>query len=169
MSEKLLLNDYIFGDADAETEFRNKKEIFEKAFYDPKNIVDKLINGYQFMLIGRKGVGKTAFSAKIRSIADKDNSIQCNMMDLSQFEFGVFNKLRLPDLDGTHKYKNSWKLILLIYIYKMFSNDYTFLEVESFYERAEFLEASEILKSKNINSIIRKLSKKSFNFDIKFF
>ena len=65
MSEKLLLNDYIFGDADAETEFRNKKEIFEKAFYDPKNIVDKLINGYQFMLIGRKGVAISKPNAEI--------------------------------------------------------------------------------------------------------
>ena len=73
MSKKVFLEDYVFGYADAETEFKIKKEIFEKAFYDPKNIVDKLINDYQFILIGRKGVGKTAFSAKIRSISDTPN------------------------------------------------------------------------------------------------
>lgn len=168
MSKKVFLEDYIFGYADAETEFKIKKEIFEKAFYDPKNIVDKLINDYQFILIGRKGVGKTAFSAKIRSISDTDEKLHCDMMDLSQFEFGVFNKLRLPDLEGTQKYKSPWKLTLLIYIYKLFSNEYNFLEVSDFADHAAFLESCGVLNSKNLNTIIRKLSKKSFNFDVKF-
>lgn len=168
MNRNILLEDYIFGFADAETEFKIRKEIFEKAFYDPKDIVDKLINGYQFMLIGRKGVGKTAFSAKIRSIADKSENINCNMMNLSQFEFGVFNKLRLPDLEGTQKYKISWQLTFLIYIYKLFSSEYNFKEVEKFYRRVIFLEECGVLSGKNVNSIIRKLSKKSFSFNVNF-
>lgn len=168
MSKKILLEEYIFGYADAETEFKTKREIFEKAFYDPKNIVDKLINGYQFMLIGRKGVGKTAFSAKIRSISENEENIKCSMMNLSQFEFGVFNKLRLPDLEGTQRYKNSWQLTFLIYIYKLFTSEHNFKEVEEFSKHAEFLEECGILSGNTVNSIIRKLSKKSFNFDVKF-
>lgn len=59
------LQDYQFGYADAAKEFTLVPQIFEDAFYDPRSIVDKLINDWKFILIGRKGVGKSAFSSKI--------------------------------------------------------------------------------------------------------
>lgn len=169
MSNKKIFEDYIFGYADAELEFSRTKKIFEDAFYDPKNIVDKLINDHEFILIGRKGVGKTAFGAKIRSLSEKDYNLKTNLMSLSKFEFNTFNKLKISELDGTQKYKSSWDLTLLIYIYKLFRDKYEFTEVKEINERIEFLEKNGLLSGKNVNSIIRKLSKKSFQFDIKIF
>ncbi|EOU2054623.1 hypothetical protein C4D30_14640, partial [Clostridium perfringens] len=140
MSNKKIFEDYIFGYADAELEFSRTKKIFEDAFYDPKNIVDKLINDHEFILIGRKGVGKTAFGAKIRSLSEKDYNLKTNLMSLSKFEFNTFNKLKISELDGTQKYKSSWDLTLLIYIYKLFRDKYEFTEVKEINERIEFLE-----------------------------
>lgn len=164
---KFNFEDYIFGYADAETEFNMNKEIFEEAFYDPKNILDKLINGYEFMLIGRKGVGKTAFSAKIRSLSEKNDDLNSDILVLSHFEFKIFNKLKNSELQGTQRFKTSWDLTLLIYIYKILNKRFDFSSVKEYQERVKFLEKSNLLSGKNINNIIRTLSKKSFHFDVK--
>lgn len=52
----MLLSEYKFGYADATKELMIEPEIFEKAFYDPHNILDKLMNSWKYMLVGRKGV-----------------------------------------------------------------------------------------------------------------
>lgn len=165
---KKKFEEYIFGFADAETEFKMNKQIFEEAFYDPKDIIDKLINGYQFMLIGRKGVGKTAFSAKIRSLSEKDQYLNSNLVTLSNFEFKNFNKLKNIELDGTQKFKCSWDITLLIYIYRILNKNFDFSCVEEFQNRIDFLSKSNLLLGKNINTIVRTLTKKSFHFDAKF-
>ena len=52
----MLLSEYKFGYADATKELMIEPEIFEKAFYDPHNILDKLMNSWKYMLVGRKGI-----------------------------------------------------------------------------------------------------------------
>ena len=62
----MYLKDYHFGYADSAKELLLQPEIFEKAFYDPHGILDELLHSWRYMLIGRKGVGKSAFSSKIK-------------------------------------------------------------------------------------------------------
>ena len=52
----MYFKEYKFGYADATKELMIEPEIFENAFYDPHNILDKLINSWKYMLVGRKGV-----------------------------------------------------------------------------------------------------------------
>lgn len=167
MLKKKKLGEYIFGYADAETEYKQKKLIFEEAFFDPKNIVEKLMNGYEFMLIGRKGVGKTAFSAKIRSVSDNIEDLNSELVTLSNFEFNNFNKLRKIELEGTQRFKGSWDITLLIYIYRVLIKNYKFTEVEDFFYRVEFLKECNLINGKNINTVVRTLTKKTFRFDAK--
>ena len=49
------LKEFEFGFADATKEYIRKPEIFENAFCDTRNIINRLIDGYEFLLIGRKG------------------------------------------------------------------------------------------------------------------
>lgn len=42
--------DYEFGFADATKELTRTPKIFEEAFYDPRNVVKKLLNSYEFLL-----------------------------------------------------------------------------------------------------------------------
>lgn len=112
--------DFQFGFADAEKEFTRIPEIFEKAFWDPKGIIDKLINQYYFLLIGRKGVGKSAFSAKIQSISQTNENLFSYPISLNDFEFSTFAKTNVDsDIIGTQKYKSSWDFIILLIIYKI--------------------------------------------------
>lgn len=137
----LKLEEYQIGFADAAKEFTRIPEIFEKAFYDPKGILDKLINKWFFMLIGRKGVGKSAFSAKIQSMSkDEENKIFAYQMQLNDFEFSTFAKTNIDsDVTGTQKYKMSWEFILLLTIYKVIYKNLKITEVETFNRTVELL------------------------------
>lgn len=141
--------EFEFGLADANKEFTRNPEIFENAFCDRRGVIDKLINKYEFLLVGRKGVGKSAYSAKIQSISNKiDNEIYAEVMNLSDFEFGTFSKTSIEsDITGTQKYKSSWDFILLLNIYKILFNNL------------------EITENEDINKIIFLLDKVGFSLD----
>lgn len=48
---EMLLKEYKFGYADATKELIIEPEIFEKAFYDSHNILDKLMDSWKYMLV----------------------------------------------------------------------------------------------------------------------
>lgn len=150
--------DYKFGFADSETEFTREPSIFEEAFFDPKDILKKLISGDKFILIGNKGVGKTAFSAKIRSMALNNYSLKADQISLANFEFKTFTSSGLSYFEGGQKYKTIWDLTLSIEIYKFLHKNYDFSSVEDFNTIINFLEKNNIIFKKNINNTIRKLS-----------
>ena len=117
------LSGYEFGFADATKEYTRKPVIFENAFCDTRNYTNRLINSYEFLLIGRKGVGKTAYSSRIQNISDKSDSLFAFPMNLNDFEFSTFAKTGVDDdVVGTQKYKTSWDFLLLVSIYKILYN-----------------------------------------------
>ncbi len=140
--------DFKFGFADAMKELTRTPEIFEEAFCDPRNVVEKLLNSYQFLLIGRKGVGKSAFSSKIQSLANKSDKLFAIPMNLNDFEFTTFAKTNTDvEVSGTQKYKSSWDFLLLLSLYKVIFNELQITEVEE------------------INDIIFLLDKMGFSLD----
>jgi hypothetical protein len=171
----MLLGEYEFGFADATKEFTRKPVIFENAFCDSRGIVNKLINKHQFILIGRKGVGKTAFSAKIQSLSLKsDNQIHTQVMNLNDFEFGTFAKTSIDsDVTGTQKYKSSWDFILLLAIYKIIFNDLEMSEDESINKIIFLLDKAGFAIDNGFKADITRLSKIKLgigvmDFDIEF-
>lgn len=62
-----------FGYTDAATEVERNPSGFQKAFYDPNNYVHELVDGNKFLLRGRKGDGKTAYSEHIKLTEDALN------------------------------------------------------------------------------------------------
>ena len=89
------------------------------------------MDSYQFLLIGRKGVGKSAFSSKIQSLANKSDELYAIPMNLNDFEFTTFAKTNVDaDVSGTQKYKSSWDFLLLLSLYKVIFNDLQITEVD---------------------------------------
>lgn len=143
--------DFEFGFADATKELTRIPEIFEDAFCDPRNIVHKLLDSYQFLLIGRKGVGKSAFSSKIQSLAKKSDKLYAIPMNLNEFEFTTFAKTNTDaDVSGTQKYKSSWDFLLLLSLYKVIFNEL------------------EIIENEEVNEVIFLLDKLGFSLDAGF-
>ncbi|WP_455577598.1 P-loop ATPase, Sll1717 family [Anaerosinus sp.] len=115
----LFLSEYEFGYADANKEYNRIPDIFKIAFCDNRKIVNKLINSYNFLLVGRKGVGKSAYCSKIRSLSTHTENLNAFAENFSDFEFNVFAKTGIDnDITGTQKYKKSWDFLLLVLIYK---------------------------------------------------
>ena len=165
------LRNFEFGFADAEKEFTRKPEIFQKAFYDSKGIVNKLINGYEWILIGRKGVGKSAYSSRIQSIV-KNNEVE-NLfafpLQLNNFEFSTFAKTSIGDeVVGTNKYKTSWNFVLLSMVCKILYLKLNITEVSSFNEMVEILRKLGFPIEKDYKRDILRLSKIKIGSD-KFF
>ena len=130
---EMLLEEYKFGYADATKELIIEPEIFEKAFYDSHNILDKLMNSWKYMLIGRKGVGKSAYSSKIQYIAENEKSCYAHIIQLNDFEYTTFGKASTDDdLVGTKKFLHAWNFVILLSIYKIL------------YEKMEITEGTEL-------------------------
>lgn len=136
----MLLSEYKFGYADATKELMIEPEIFEKAFYDPHNILDKLMNSWKYMLVGRKGVGKSAYSSKIQYISEHKQECYAHTIQLNDFEYTTFGKASADDdLVGTKKYLDAWNFVILLNIYKIIYQDLSVTEVVEFNKTVELL------------------------------
>ena len=168
------LKDYEFGFADATKEYTRSPKIFENAFCDTKHYVDKLLDSYNFLLIGRKGVGKTAYSSKIQNIADSSEDICTFSFNMNDFEFSTFGKTGVDDdVTGTQKYKISWDFLLLVTIYKILYNQMQIIEVENVNRIIYLLDSLGFCMDDGYKADVTKLSKikvgtSVFGFDAEF-
>ena len=99
------IRDYKFGYADAQKELDREPEIFEQAFYDPHDYLKELINGYKYLIVGRKGTGKSAYSSKLQKISKEETDLVVKQIKLNDFQFTTFKKCNIDsDIVGNNKY-----------------------------------------------------------------
>ncbi len=163
------LKDYEFGFADAEKEFLRIPALFETAFYDPKEIVQNLVDGYAFLLIGRKGTGKSAYNARIKTISKKDSNLNAFSISLNDFDFSTFAKTSINDeISGTNKYKHSWDFLLLLTFCKVIYNKLKITEVESFNNVIKLLnKMGFVLDDEEYKKDVKKLAKIKMGVNVK--
>ncbi|EGO9421391.1 hypothetical protein ABKP64_09470 [Enterococcus faecalis] len=146
------LSEFEFGFADAEKEYSRIPDIFNTSFYDAKNIVERLINKHQFLLVGRKGVGKSAVNARIRYLSSITEGMFSFPLQLNDFEYTTFSKTSIDkDSLGTQKYKESWEFILLITCIKILYNKMNLSEDGELRRTVEFLERIGFTIKKDLN------------------
>jgi len=151
--------DYEFGFADAEKEYLRIPSLFQDAFYDPRKIIDRLINDHPFLLVGRKGVGKTAYASKIKSLSKTSEIYACSLK-LNDFEYTTFSKTSIDaELVGTQKYKQSWDFLLLLVIYKSLYYDMNIREVEQLNKVVQLLNSIGFPIENEYKKHVTKLSK----------
>lgn len=153
------LGDYILGYADATKEYLLEPVIFESAFFDSKHILEKIEETWKYILIGRKGVGKTAYIAKLQSLSNDNNQFFTSLIPLNDFEYSTFAKTSSDnDITGTKKYLESWQFILLLSIYK-FLNTLNMIENKSFQEMIVILNKFEFSINEDLRKNVTKVSK----------
>lgn len=109
-----------FGYADSERELRETPELFDNAFVDPCNYLDELLNKGKFLVLGRKGSGKTAYGAKIRRMSELDSEIVVKSCSLSALNYLEFEENFSNNVNqGGRKFLASWKYLLLLEIVKI--------------------------------------------------
>lgn len=153
------LKDYILGYADATKEYLLEPAIFESAFFDPNNILEKLEETWKYILIGRKGVGKSAYNAKLQSLSNNNDKFLTYFIPLNNFEYSTFAKTNSDnDIVGTKKYLESWQFILLLSIYKIL-NTLDMTEINSFQEMIGILNKFEFDINEDLRKNVTKVSK----------
>lgn len=161
------LREYVFGYADADTEFANNPELFKKAFYDPNDYISEVIDGFKFMIVGRKGIGKTAYASKLRQLSEDGEKMIDNVyIHLNEIDFSLFKKMADNKYEGTQKYQKIWDWVIGLEILKYLVENHFELN-EKLDIIVKILENNEIYISDNLPTSIRKASKKYAKFSFK--
>lgn len=125
--------EWTLGYADAAKEYLLQPIIFKEAFYDPDKKLDKLLNSWKYILSGRKGVGKSAFNARICYLSEHEEMIWAKSLLLNDFEYSTFSKASCEgDTNGTKKYYDAWNFLVLFQIYKYLYEDIGITEIDEF-------------------------------------
>lgn len=113
--EKICFKDFLYGYLDADTEYSCNQEKFDEIFYDKNNLFIKLsdLNRPTSIIIGRKGVGKSAYAAKLRSETSNERlSFIIELQDISYSDFAKISDNKSNVL-GAQRYLHVWYLLLM--------------------------------------------------------
>ncbi|MER2174758.1 MAG: hypothetical protein ABS911_08765 [Carnobacterium sp.] len=116
--EKVKFGQLKKGFIDGESERLYNRDNFENAFYDLNGVLDELKNlKYPTaILIGRKGVGKSAYGAKLNLLKELDSFT----INLGEVSYGTFTKIsdNKGNVLGTQRYLHAWYLLLIASVVK---------------------------------------------------
>jgi len=125
--------EWTLGYADAAKEYLLQPIIFREAFYDPDKKIDKLLNSWKYILSGRKGVGKSAYNARICYLSEHEEKIWAKGLLLNDFEYSTFAKASCEgDTNGTKKYYDAWNFLIIFQIYKYLYKEIGITEIGEF-------------------------------------
>lgn len=157
-----------FGTTAAETELMRTPKLFDEAFFDPNNYLQELVDGYKFIVSGRKGDGKTAFSAKIERLSvAKSSNVYAIIEDLEHLNSKFFDKFTDEDLSGGKRYVPMWKCIILLELTKYLQNKNFRIEKDNYLAIVDALDKMGLLSSDGIDSTITKLDATEISISVK--
>ena len=162
----LKFGDIALGYLDAENEVLYNSDKFETIFFDLNGILGQLnnLNLPTSLLIGRKGVGKSAYAARLEITSDGRQTV---MLKLSEIPYQNFTKIsdNKGNSLGTQRYLQAWYLLLMSSVVKKLNRrDVSSPEVLS--NLISILEYLGINSETNIVRDILTASKKEFKVKI---
>lgn len=146
-----------FGTSDAETELIRTPQIFDHAFFDPNNHIDELVNGFKFIVTGRKGDGKSSYCAKLKRISEQEDFLETIDVSLEKLNSRFFEKFTDQDLMGGKRYVPMWKCILLLELVKYLENRGFQIQRSNYVELVNALSRMGLLHGDSIEETITKL------------
>lgn len=156
-----------FGTSDAETELIRSPQIFDKAFFDPHNYIDELVNSYRFIVSGRKGDGKSAYLAKLKRIAAEEDSLETIGVSLERLNSKFFEKFTDQDLIGGKRYVPMWKCILLLELVKYFELRGFQIQRPNYNSLVEALNRMGLLHGDSLEETITKLDATDISINVR--
>ncbi|HFI0144577.1 TPA: hypothetical protein ACGPBJ_001318 [Streptococcus suis] len=157
------------GYLDAENEALYNSDKFESIFFDLNGIFDQLniLDSPTSLLIGRKGVGKSAYAARLGIVKGGRRSIMLKLSEVPYREFTKISDNKGNSL-GTQRYLQAWYLMLLSSVVKKLNND-DVKSPEILQNLIELLEYLGITRTTDIIRDILTASKKEFKVKVNAF
>lgn len=135
--ENFKLGQIILGKNDGRNEAKIKE--FENLFYDLDNIYEKVTDPFNFLVLGRKGTGKTLLAELIKKRNNTQNSI-CNIVNYNKFNLTYFKELKSETDMKADEYLAVWEWVILIELSKIVVRDLNSLKNSTLKKLSNFLE-----------------------------
>ena len=124
--------------------------MFTKCFFDPDNYLKELLNGYKFIISGRKGDGKSAFSAKL-NLLEEELKICTAKRTINHFNNITFKNLETYKNLGGNPYISFWKCIIMIEAVKLIDSKQSFVSVDKYNALVDSLQDAGLLENEDIS------------------
>ncbi|KAB2906560.1 MAG: hypothetical protein F9K35_00915 [Burkholderiaceae bacterium] len=116
-----------FGELSAEEEVDKNPDLVISGFYDFKDVVTRVLNGSEFLILGNKGSGKSIVGEHLKATsgiqADKTQRF-VSKFGMKDFPFKSFAKIIPGDEGPETKLPTAWQWALLVQVILSFKNDF---------------------------------------------
>ena len=112
---------FYLGNSDGKKEALYKND-FENFFYDHENIYEKALSKEIFLILGRKGTGKSLLSEFINKKAKESSVWFCKINSYKEFKFHQLLHLKSDDI-SPNEYVPIWEWVCLIDLAKLLIDD----------------------------------------------
>ncbi len=119
--DRIRLKDIYLGENDGKKEAVYRSD-FERFFIDIGKIYEKLKENKYFLVLGRKGSGKTYLGQYIKKIASQDALHFCDVSSYKDFKFQELIQLKSSDIKP-NEYYEIWRWLLLLDLGKLCLSD----------------------------------------------
>ncbi len=137
---KIKLKDIYLGENDGKKEAVYKAD-FERFFVDINKIFEKIKEDKYFLILGRKGSGKTYFGQYIKKVASKDALHFCDVSSYKDFKFQELIQLKSSDIKP-NEYYEIWRWLLLLDLGKLCLLDESIPDSEAKNKLISFFDAN---------------------------
>ena len=101
-----------FGKSDSRNELNTNAEVFVRSFVDHRHLVEQIVSGERFLLLGPKGTGKSAVAWYLTATEVNGNHLAL-VRDASQLPLAEVPRVQTGQPAGTERTVSAWKFVLL--------------------------------------------------------
>ncbi|AYV37629.1 hypothetical protein EFI48_12890 [Aeromonas veronii] len=138
--EQIRLKDIYLGENDGKKEAVYRSD-FERFFVDIDKNYEKIQDKRNFLVLGRKGSGKTFFGQYIKKMTESDPLQFCDISSYKDFKFQELIHLKSGDIKP-NEYYEIWRWLLLLDLAKLCLTDQGIPESDAKEKLMSFFEAN---------------------------
>lgn len=159
------LSDLFIGYSDGKNEAINRIN-FDESFFNYNNIYNKVLQNDKFLVLGRKGTGKTILGEYIKKRAKPEGDWFCEKVSYKRFKFQELFTLKTKEIKP-NEYSAIWEWLLLLQLASMCVNDET-AEFKSKRIIEKFLKSNYFGFRLDMNKVVEETRKNSINAKVLF-
>lgn len=112
-----------FGYKSAEAERRNQPDLLTRGFFERNDIINDLIDGSEYLVLGYKGSGKSTISEHLSLMANDDPELFVETILLRDFPFEQIPQIVPGEIDVSVRTNLAWSILLLLKLFESLSRD----------------------------------------------
>lgn len=163
------IGDIYFGTADGEDEALNlllKEDEFKDYYYDYENIVEKALQPLKYIVLGKKGAGKTLLGEYLNYKLNKADKSFSSIVSFNEFRIHSLRELSAEDTPP-NEYIPIWTYVLLIELSKIIISNPDLEKSEDYLRLKKFIDKNyqKLILTQNAEKDIQKLKTVKDNSD----